>query len=253
MVSPRIILIATLLSLPVSGARADTYVVTDTNGHTLLWAITNANTHAGPDSIHFNLPGAGTHSFTSSYSNPLGLADDETVLDGYTQPGSSPNSGKLGQPWNAIIKIALVANVPCEEASFGYFPALSVGGDRCVVRGILISDAFCQDIEVDGEDNVIEGCAFGSASPAIVVGGIRNRIGGTTPAARNVVVGNYDEGIHLGGRDARVEGNYIGIGASLGAAPNGRGIVVFGTGAIIGGHPTSPCTLPASANIIAYN
>jgi hypothetical protein len=56
MVSPRLLWLP-LIAVFVSTAHADTYTVTNSDGHTLLWAITNANTHAGPDSIHFDIPG----------------------------------------------------------------------------------------------------------------------------------------------------------------------------------------------------
>src|SRR6516162_3976794 len=68
---------------------------------TLREAITAANTNADPsgdttpgdpgmDTIAFNIPGAGVR--TISLTSTLPTITDPIVIDGYTQPGSGPNT-----------------------------------------------------------------------------------------------------------------------------------------------------------------
>jgi hypothetical protein len=208
-------------------------------------------------------PGELPHSIVSPYDDSFGLADDETVLDGYTQPGSSPNTGKIGQPSNAVINIAITPDprYPCGELAFPYYyPGLLVGGDRCVVRGITIGDDFCEDIDVYGADNVIEGCLLKGADTGIMLYGPGNRIGGIAPASRNLINGT-GTGIRLLGSqsypctDTKIEGNYVGPWGDLTHGGNMVGIRVDGlvTGTVIGGHARASCEIPSSANIIAFN
>src|SRR5215469_2489310 len=68
---------------------------------TLREAITAANTNADPsgdttpgdpglDTIAFHIPGAGVH--TIHLTSNLPTITDPVVIDGYTQPGSAPNT-----------------------------------------------------------------------------------------------------------------------------------------------------------------
>lgn len=62
-------------------------------GCTLRAAITEANLHAGPDTIAFNVPGTGVQTIQLSSQLPtLNDATGPTKIDGYTQPGSAPNT-----------------------------------------------------------------------------------------------------------------------------------------------------------------
>jgi hypothetical protein len=72
-------------------------------------------------------------------------------------------------------------------------------------------------------------------------------IGGTMPAARNLISGNSTDGIYLAASAAVVEGNYIGTDVSGGVAvPNSIGLSVNAQ-AVIGG------TTPAARNLISGN
>jgi hypothetical protein len=234
MVSPRLLILALIVSALPRIAQAGTYVVTSTSGGTgagtLAWAIQSATYNAGTDSIHFNVPGGGVHSFVATFSNGIALPHD-TVLDGYTQPGSSPNTAKVGQPSNAVIYIQVVAGDVCSDDLWNYYPGLELG-HRSVVRGIRIGGGFCNCIIVHGDDNVVEGSQVGGATYGILLGGKRNRIGGTAPASRNVIVGNYAAGIAISGSnqfpatDNVIVGNYIGVDAALGQDGNQFGITI---------------------------
>jgi streptogramin lyase len=76
-----------------------------------------------------------------------------------------------------------------------------------------------------------------------------NTIGGTTPAARNIVSGNSSDGMFIGGNSGTIQGNYVGIDASGSTAVgNGtNGIEVNGLGNMIGG------TAPGAGNVVSGN
>src|SRR6187455_523083 len=57
---------------------------------TLRAAIEQANATAGADTIAFAIPGSGVHTITPQ--SVLTAVVDAATIDGYTQPGSSPNT-----------------------------------------------------------------------------------------------------------------------------------------------------------------
>jgi hypothetical protein len=72
---------------------------------TFYWAITNCN--AG-DTIGFNIPGAGPHYLQEPPGGfPLVYQKHDLLIDGYTQPGSSPNTHSITQANNAVINIVV--------------------------------------------------------------------------------------------------------------------------------------------------
>lgn len=72
---------------------------------TFYWAITNC--HAG-DTIAFNIPGSGIHYLKEPPNGfPLVYKKNNLVIDGYTQPGASPNTHPITQANNAVIKIVI--------------------------------------------------------------------------------------------------------------------------------------------------
>jgi hypothetical protein len=81
-------------------------VVTSTNDSgpgTLRDAIQCANSIPGVDTITFNIPGSGVQTIT-----PLTVLPDITdpvIIDGYSQPGASPNT--LSNADNAVVLIEL--------------------------------------------------------------------------------------------------------------------------------------------------
>src|SRR6516164_6249446 len=85
-------------------ARCATYVVTNTSDSgagSLRQAILSANSSVNvPDVINFNIPGTGP--FTITPLTALPTATDPVVIDGYTQPGASPNT--LTNSDNAVLK-----------------------------------------------------------------------------------------------------------------------------------------------------
>ncbi|MCE7926740.1 MAG: hypothetical protein DYG98_27180 [Haliscomenobacteraceae bacterium CHB4] len=91
--------------------------VNDDGPGSLRAAIQCANTRPGPDTIRFNIPGAGPHLIALTSSLP-GFSDPKTVLDGTTQPGNYPMAGKI--------------IVDCPDGSAGIIN----GADSCEIYGI---------------------------------------------------------------------------------------------------------------------
>ncbi|HJZ47164.1 MAG TPA: CSLREA domain-containing protein [Roseiflexaceae bacterium] len=200
---------------------------------TLRAAITEANLAGGANTIAFAIPGGGVQ--TIALAAPLPTLSDEsgpTTIDGYSQPGAQPNSDPLID--NATIRIQLtITNVITPSA----IEALHVTSPGNTIRGLAIF-GFRRSIFVFGAaatNNVIAGNFIGTdaaatyAAPAVVPSGngvelsqgaAQNRIGGGTPAERNVISGNPKNGVATfnGGTNNNViAGNLIGL------APDGRG------------------------------
>src|SRR5262245_14249698 len=95
-----------VLVLACASSHAAALTVTTTNDSgpgSLRHAISNANLTVALDTIEFNIPGAGVH--TISISNALPTITNSVIIDGYTQPGSSPNTLSNGN--NAVLLVEL--------------------------------------------------------------------------------------------------------------------------------------------------
>ncbi|NOS72077.1 MAG: hypothetical protein HOP33_19400 [Verrucomicrobia bacterium] len=72
--------------------------------------VTAINLLADGDTIRFNIPGAGPHYLVSPVGGYPAITNKHNVtIDGYTQPGSSPNTNPILAANNANIKIVLTA------------------------------------------------------------------------------------------------------------------------------------------------
>jgi CSLREA domain-containing protein len=206
---------------------------------TLREAIDASNAVQGqiPNTIRFNIPGSGVQTITPTTNLPA--ITRPVIIDGYTQPGSSPNTLAAGT--NATLKIELNGT-----NTFG--AGLQLETSRSVIRGLVINRFGSSEIGIfnfssaEGTaDNRIEGNFLGTDPTGTlgrsikgigvqIDGGSGNVVGGTTPASRNLISGN-DEGIELssGAHGSRVLGNLIGTTAS-GTAPLGNdfwGVAMF--------------------------
>jgi CSLREA domain-containing protein len=244
---------------------ATTFVVTNTEDDgsgSLRSAITNANAHPGLDVVTFAIPGVGVRTI-----RPLSQLPDITdplIIDGYSQPGASPNTAKTGS--NAQIMVEL-------DGSLTSAVGLRITGGGSTVRGLAMNRWFFNTIELrTAGGNVIEGNFIGTdptgmfalrpAAPVTDRDGIQvssagNRIGGPQPAQRNIVAGLPGSGIDVptganpttGTGASLIQGNLIGVGAD-GTTPIGNdlfGVDSAGRLNVIGG------VLPGEGNVIANN
>src|SRR5262249_44454811 len=147
---------------------------------------------------------------------------DAVTIDGYTQPGATPNTLAVGD--NAILQIELRGGYPSSTGFIGTPLTITAGG--CTIRGLAI-DGFRAGVGIDltgssATGNVISGNFIGgfpsgsgggnSIGVGASFGASYDVIGGSSPADRNIISGNRADGIVFfdGGDHNWVLGNYIG-------------------------------------------
>ena len=245
-------------------AQAATFTVTNTNDSgagSLRQAILAANSSAGADTIAFNILGAGVH--TIAVTSGLPTITDAVTIDGYTQPGSSANTLIAGD--NAVLLIEIDGSLISGNSSGLYLAA-----SGCVIKGLVVNHfkgigGGC-GIAIGGDNNLVSGNFIGtdptgtvkaSNDIGVYISSAGNTIGGTTPAARNVISGNVYNGVELFNAVSTnnlIQGNFIGTNAN-GAAALGNdlaGVTLIDAGTnssnnIIGGNA------PGAGNLISGN
>jgi len=250
----RLLSISAIVACVVSSALAADFVVTNTNSSgpgSFSQAITDANAVPGRDNIVFNIPGAGVHIINATTALPE--ITDPVIIDGYTQPGAQPNTQAVGD--NAVILIEISGQGSDTEG-------LRISGGNSIIRGLSLTGFNRADIDLvgSGTGNTVEGNFIGlhpDGTPGpgdtrgINVATTGNMIGGTTPAARNVISGVPDPatvGVYISGNQNTVSGNYIGTDVS-GMLPRAHnvGVLTFPgiADVVIGG------TTPGARNVIS--
>jgi len=219
------------------------------------------------DTIRFSIPGGVFQTIVvGSESNgaPLPtITDSMTIIDGYSQPGTSVNTEAAGN--NAIIGIELNGNATNGNG-------LSIRANNCVVKGLAIysfSGAGLY-IEADMVSNTVEGNFLGTSALGLQGGHVRgnnygveidnarnNLIGGLSPRQRNLISGNEETGVYVHGmqdnaRHNVIRGNFIGTNKA-GTGPLGNkaaGVWLdldIGFGNMIGGNTISGNGLAGNA------
>src|SRR4030095_1114780 len=124
-----------------TSASSATFTVTNTNDSgagSLRQAINAANSRPGADTIAFNVSGAGCDDngvCTIAPTSALGTLSETVTIDGYTQPGATPNTNATGAI-NAILKIVLSGvHIPLTIG-------IRVDGAGTIVRGLAINGGF---------------------------------------------------------------------------------------------------------------
>jgi titin len=156
------------------------------------------------------------------------------TIDGYSQPGASPNS--LANADNASLQIIL------DGSTIGG-DGLAIAASNSTVRGLVI-DSFSNGIHLlpAASQDVVAGnfigIDFSGSSPRgnsqgiLVDGSVANTIGGTAPADRNLVAANFSQNILVTNNASTnlVAGNFVGLtasGTSTLTSP-GNGVVMDG-------------------------
>ena len=258
------LLVMAALLLVRATAQADVFTVTNTDDvgpGSLHDAILEANALPGADEIRFNIPGSGVRKIEV---NRIGLPEitDPVTIDGYTQPGASPNTLAIGN--NAVILIQLDG----QNDFSGPVNGIVISGGNSVVRGFSITgipsrvyigtpegppppppEGDAIQLKTNG-GNLIEGNFIGLTPSGASTGhytyrGIEafssdNRIGGTAPASRNVISRQQLAIVSTpSGNRTVIEGNYLGTDPSgFIVQNNGGGVEVWGDDVRIGGTAT---------------
>lgn len=223
---------------------------------TLRGAILAANARIGADRIVFDIPTSdASHQAASAHwrltpATDLPVVSDDLIVDGYSQPGARENTLHPDQGGSdALIKIELAGGPGAQVG----LHAVN-GNPRLTVRGLAIN-GFVRNLMLYAPGpHRVEGCfigtdASGLTAPAAIGNGIgiylhgQATIGGTSPAARNVIAGNGYIGIWDNAAwtaASTVQGNLIGLGADGDRIPGRQdyGLYVGGAaeGNLIGGR-----------------
>ena len=220
----------------------------DSGAGSLRQAILNANASAGIDDVCFNIPGAGPHSI--AVLSQLPTVTDAVIIDGTSEPDfvSSPvielNGSGAGAGVSGLVITAgnsTVHGLVINRFSGSGLILRTNGGS--VVQGNYIGTDVSGLIDLGNSGKGV----FVDNSPG-------NVIGGTSPAARNIISGNQSDGVYVAGLNNLVQGNYIGTDKSgtLALGNSGDGVRIEGglgtsSGTIVGG------TAVGAGNVISSN
>jgi CSLREA domain-containing protein len=250
-------------------------------------AINAANANAGSDTIAFDIPLNATREMTATHllkgydldragrpeaaqtiflETLLPPITDPVVIDGTTQPGFA------GEPIIELngdnIREAFFQ--PGEQVILN---GLVITGGSSTVQGLVINRFQGNGIVLQSNNNLIQGnyigtdleclsqSRMGNAWSGIVIeNASNNTIGGTEPAARNIISANLRHGILINGTAATgnvIQGNYIGLnkfGTGVDVERNpGLGNSVNGILIEGGSNNTIGGTEAGAANIISAN
>jgi parallel beta-helix repeat protein len=248
-------------------------VVTNTNDSgagSLRQALLNANqmiNGPAPDVITFNIPGGGVK--TIAPTSALPAIGDPVVIDGYSQPGASANTLATGD--NAVLLIQVSGTSALLSSLIDYVSGLSIQASDTTVRGLVMNGSWgtpsagvnvsvlgvTSNVKIEGNfigTNPAGTASGGPSAQGLFLENVSNStLGGTVPAARNIISGNLTA-VSLRGplmTGNVIAGNYIGTNASgTAAVPNGSSgfeLQSFISNNLIGGSTT------AARNVISGN
>ena len=250
----------------VDGAVSLREAIASVNAGTDLNAdVVGVGAYGTNDRIEFSIPGSGVRTISVS-TGGLPAIGRSVTIDGYSQPGSSPNTLAVGNDAVLLVEV--------NGANSGSSVAgLTVNADNATVRGLVVNgfaDGTAISVLSAGAGTTIAGNFIGTdaSGTTVILNGhvfyankngitIDNApdvtIGGTTPAARNLVSGHrFGSGILVSGAGAsaaKIQGNYVGTNANgLEMLPNDTGVKVDGAPyATVGGRTTG------ARNVISGN
>ncbi|HJZ59778.1 MAG TPA: CSLREA domain-containing protein, partial [Gemmataceae bacterium] len=230
------------------------------------------------DTIHFNISAAGTVQTINvggTGNGALPALIRPMTINGYSEMGASMNA--LANADNAKILIELNGANAGPNADGILVGATGAGS---TIRGLAINRFSLNGIELQGGGATIAGNFVGTNPQGTAAVPNQNdgihisnsnssTIGGTTPAARNIVSGNRIDGIHVVGTTGSpatgnlIQGNFVGVNAagtgsvgtkSFGSAagtPGGNDVVGI---EISGGNANTVGGATAAArNVVGFN
>jgi uncharacterized repeat protein (TIGR01451 family) len=159
------------------------------------------------------------------------------TIDGYSQPGSRPNTLAVGDDAILLIELDGAAAGPGVNGLFSSGSSFTIRGlviNRFSSSGIFYSGSGTANIKGNyiGTDAAGEAALpNGGAGVVVSSGSFEPTIGDTTPGGRNVISGNANVGILLSASGSMVAGNYIGTDASgklaLGNGVGDAGVLIL--------------------------
>jgi hypothetical protein len=220
-------------------------------------AIEQANKTPGADTITFNIPddfGTGVHTpnVGTGGLGELPLITEQVSINGYTQPGASPNTLAVGDDAKLMVELNGT------NAGFGG-DGLTLSTSNSTIKGLVINRFDRDNIEVFGDANKIQGNFIGTDPTGAfsnefvdgveVSSGFNNTIGGATKDARNVISGNFQGVIVSNGSSNSIQGNYIGTDKTgkLNIGNATSGVVILSSNNTVGGTTTG------AGNVISGN
>ena len=267
--------LAAVSSFSTLSAATFTVITTaDTGPGSLRQAILDANAAAGADEIVFAIAGSGVQ--TIAPNTPLPSITGPVTIDGYTQPGASPNTNPVGQGLNTVLMIEL-SGANTTQVRDG----LEITAGDSVIKGLVINRFRFGAIELrTANGNRVEGCFIGTnpaGTEALGIGGVddgvstsadseSNIIGGDAPAARNLFSGN-GVAVRLQTNNNIAAGNLIGTDRTgTSAVPNTIGVsvqfgeknsivgnVISGSRVTGGARTGNGVTISSNSNTVAAN
>src|SRR5262249_1033010 len=190
---------------------------------------------AGADVITFAISAGGVH--TIAPASALPIITEPVTIDGTSQSGWSANTNPVGMGLNTILTIEL--NL---AGTGGGGLVVSTTAAGSIIQGLVVNRSPLGGITLSGA-SIVQGCFIGTnpagtaAGPGnfdgIVIASSGNLIGGTSPAARNLISGNSnDTGINFafiaGETSNLIQGNLIGTNfAGTAADAHGFGIALI--------------------------
>ena len=178
----------------------DTLTVTNTNDSgagSLRQAIIDANTLAGPQTIQFNISGAGPH--TINVLSPLPFITGPTTIDGWSEPDFA------GTP------IVVLDGVGAAD-SHGLVVAATASGS--IVRGLVITNFAASPsggIVVYADNVKIQGNYLGTNAAGTAAGAIQTVYGVLVAEGDNIVIGTDGDGVNDALEGNLISGTFIGI------------------------------------------
>lgn len=198
------------------------------------------------DTVRFNIAGAGVHVITTTSSmTPIFKA---VLINGYSQPGASPNTNAFNAGINAVLRVEIVGipgNAVLNILAAGTeVRGLAIHGgsnivgasDVTIAGNFLGTDAAgTTALGLAGTGYCVQVVSFGSTTPSNVT------IGGPAAADRNLIV-SAGIGVQLPfavpgpGTGYVIQGNYIGtdITGTIALAQHGDGLDAIANAQVIG-------------------
>ena len=136
----------TALTLAASIGVAQAAPIVTTTAGTGAGSLTAAiNSLVDGDTITFNIPGAGPHFVQVPPDGFPLISKNNITIDGYSQPGSSPNTASIHAANNAVLKIVLTATngnalsmqTACQTSWGAPISRLGYGDDEQAVLGFF--------------------------------------------------------------------------------------------------------------------